>query len=103
MPLAYVYGSNSLLEADFEEEGWADNVVMTTPAVTNSTEITWVRVYLQYDHYFCLIAKPNVTHLFFEINHPIIMLIINPPLLKMICTDIGIRYAKAALLRSEMR
>ena len=45
IPVAYVYGSAT--EVDLFAEDCADNVVMTTPAVTSSTEVTWIIVYLE--------------------------------------------------------
>jgi len=64
----------------------AESVVRATPAVTSITDSTCIGVY-----FFPTSIQPKS------------MLTINPPLLNMMWTDMGMRYTNAALLSSEIK
>ena len=105
IPVTYVYGLVSADDDDWEAEvGWdAESVVKTTPSVTINTDRIWVNEYLGVRISASEKEKAKETHLLFETSQPISMLITNPPLLKMMWTGMGIRYANAALFNSEIK
>jgi hypothetical protein len=86
-----------------EEDGVAERVVKKTPAVTRRTAETCVALYL----IPCSIewgrGKIGITHRLPRINQPRHMLTIKPPLLKMICTLIGMSYPNAILFNNERK
>ena len=99
MPDAYVYGLMSVVDDECGSD--AERVVIMTPIVTRITDMICTRVYLANEINISKMTKrlesqnltisptdksseKKHTYLLFDTNHPMNMLIINPPLLNII-------------------